>query len=98
MKISISALRLISQYSLYSKTELAVKPCIQFFNLHTNLLHGVALTDRDASVRLGIKVICDAVRSSDLIFSSVTLADRSSVILFAVVLLGELRIDLLRRF
>ena len=64
------------------------KVCFQLVDLDTNLLHGVTVTDSNCSVILRFEVVSDAVRSTDLILSSVTFTDVSTVIVLAVVFLA----------
>ena len=69
------------------KGHLLLKVCLQVFDLYALLLHAVAVTDRDCAVRFGVKVIGDAPGRSDLILSSLALADVAAVIKLAVILL-----------
>ena len=70
---------------------------VQLVNLDADLLHRITVTDRDCIVLGGVEVISDAERCSDLILSSVSLADVSAVIVLAVVFLAERCVDLGRR-
>ena len=75
---------------LFSEVKLSGKPLIQLVDLYTNLLHGVAVTDGNCLVIFGIEIVGDAVRSSDLILTTISLSDRSAVIVIAVVLVRQL--------
>ena len=65
-------------------------------DLHAFLLHGIPLTDRDAAVRLRIKVHGQAPRRADLILPPVALADGTAFIEFAVIVFAQFVIDLFR--
>ena len=64
------------------------KICIQFINLHTNLLHSITVADCNCSVVFGLKVISYTERSTDLILSSVTFTNVSTIIIFTVIFLA----------
>ena len=92
MRVSI-----LFSYS-YLECKLISEICIKFINLNTYLLHGIAVTYSNSSVIFRLKVISNTERCTDLILSSVSFTDISTVIVFAVVFLTELLIDLLRTF
>ena len=62
-------------------------------NLYALLLHGVSVTDCDATVIFRVKVICYAERRSDFVFSAVSLADRSRFIKVGREIFCELIVD-----
>ena len=64
------------------------KISIQLVNLNTNLLHGITVTNSYHTICLGIEIVGYAERSTDLVLSSVTFTDVSTIIEFSVVFLG----------
>ena len=77
------------------KCKLVCKVSVQLVDFHANLLHGITVADSYCAVCLGLEVIGYAERSTDLILSSVTLSDISTVVILAVVFFRKLLIDLL---
>ena len=77
------------------EAELILKIVLQLCNRDSHLLHGIAIPDSHCTVCLRVKVVGYAERSSDLVLSSVSLSDVSSVVKLAVVILGEFCINLL---
>ena len=69
--------------------EFISKVRIQLVDLHTNLLHGITIADCNCSVVFGLKVISYTERSTDLILSSVTFTNVSTVIIFTVIFLAH---------
>ena len=70
--------------------KLICKVSIQIFDSNTLLLHGITETYGNAAICLGIKIVSYAERSSDLVLTTISLTNVSSVIKFTVVLLGML--------
>ena len=68
--------------------KLLCKISIQVFDLDSLLLHGIPVAYGNCSVFFRLKVISYAEWRSNLILTAVTLADISTVIKFAVVLLA----------
>ena len=87
------AVPLINIYEL--ECQFLVEVVLKFRDRNTNLLHSVSVTYCNCAVFLRLEVISYAERSTDLILSSVSLTDVSSVIELAVVVLGKFCIDLL---
>ena len=75
------------------KCKLLLKIRIQIRNLHALLRHRIAVTDGHAAVGLGFEIIGYAERRADLIQTAVSLTDISSVVILAVVLPAEMRVD-----
>ena len=61
----------------------------EVFDLDTLLLHCISVTNGNAAVLDGVKVISYAERSTDLVLSSVTLADRACFVVVNAELLSE---------
>ena len=78
------------------KTEFILKVILQFSDRNSHLLHGIAVTDRNCMVFFRIKIVRYAEWCSDLILSSVTLADVAPVVKFTVIIPGKLRVNLLQ--
>ena len=76
--------------------KLICKVSIQIFDSNTLLLHGITEAYGNAAICLGIKIVSYAERSTDLILTTISLTNVSSVIKFTVVFLGKLCVDLLR--
>lgn len=68
----------------------------QVVDLHTLLLHAVAVTDSNAAVRLAVKVIGDAVRRADLILPAIPLANGTGIVVIHHKVLGQAVVNLLR--
>ena len=71
---------------------------LQIFDLHTLLLHRITITDSYSTICLRLKIVSHTERSTDLILSSVTLTDVSSVIEFAVEVLAQFSVYLFCSF
>ena len=83
-------------YEIKLECEFLRKVSIQLVNLHTNLLHGVTVTDGHCAICLRLKVIGHAERRTNLILAAISLTDVTSVVKLTVILLAKLREDLLR--
>ena len=65
---------------------LSFQPSLQLADGHSDLLHGIAVTDGDGVVGLfglgadGLEVHGDAVGSADLVLTAVTLADGTGIV------------------
>ena len=81
-------MRILNCLSHKSECKFICEVSIQLINLNTNLLHGITVTDSYHSVSFGIEIVGYAERSTDLVLSSVTFTDVSTIIEFAVVFLG----------
>ena len=88
MNSSLAVFYPLSLYFINLECEFVCEICIQFINLHTNLFHGVTVTDSNCSIVLRFEIVCYTERSTDLILSSVTFTDVSTVIIFTVVFLA----------
>ena len=60
---------------------------------HTDLLHRVAVADRDAAVIDGLEVVSDAERSTDLIFAAVPFPDGTGDVIVHHEVLGQLLVN-----
>ena len=80
------------------KRKSVCKICVQLFDLHTLLRHGVAVTDRHTAVGLRVKIVGHAERRTDLILTTVAFTNIASVIILTVIPFRKLRIDFLRTF
>ena len=66
------------------------KICIQIFDLNSLLLHRITVTDSHCSVCLRLEIVSNTEWGSDLILSSVTFSDISSVVKLTVIFLSKL--------
>ena len=80
---------------LFLEAEFVLQVALKLCNWHSHLLHGIAVADSNSAVCLRVKVVGYAERSSDLILSSLSLSDISSVVKLAVIVLGKLCVNLL---
>ena len=94
MRVSQGCIFPVSSY-MKLKRKFIRKVSIQLVDLHTYLLHGITVTDGHCAVRLRLKVIGYAERSSDLVLTTVSLTDITSVVKLTVILLAKLRVNCL---